>query len=130
MVTSGFHIVGVIWDGPMGRKHDMSTGKDILEKKIAKKLKESPDSARDIGAVVAVELTGEGGGRWVLDCTKNPASVKKDGTTPAAATITMSEQHLVDLSAGNLNAVTAFMFGKIKVNGDLSLATKLGKVLS
>ena len=106
------------------------TGKDIIEKKIAKRLKEHPERATAIGTKVAVVLTGEDGGRWILDCSKLPASVKKDAKSKADTTITMSGENLVKISEGSLNAVSAFMFGKLKVHGDLNIAVKLGKILS
>lgn len=107
-----------------------TTGREVIEKKITKKLKDNPDSAKDIGQKVAVVLTGDDGGRWVLDCSKDPAIVAEDADADVATTITMSGENLVKLSNGELNAVTAFMFGKIKVDGDLALATKLGSILS
>ena len=106
------------------------TGREIVEKKVAKRLKENPESAKDIGAKVAIELTGEDGGRWIIDCTKNPVQIKEDGNSKAEATIIMSGESLVKLTDGKINAVSAFMFGKIKVDGDLGLAVKLGKILS
>jgi len=106
------------------------SGRDIIEKKVANRLKKNPDEAAEIGEKVAVELTGEGGGRWVLDCSKNPATVKEDNVTEVKTTIRMSGDDLMKISKGELNGVTAFMFGKIKIEGDLNLAIKLGKVLS
>ncbi len=108
----------------------MTTGREIIEKKIAKRLKDHPERAKDIGTKVAIELTGDENGRWILDCSKQPATVEKDAKTKATTTITMSGENLVKLSQGELNAVTAFMFGKIKVDGDLATATKLGKILT
>jgi hypothetical protein len=46
------------------------TGRDVIEKKIADKLKNDPEQAESIGEKVAVVLTGHDGGRWVLDCTR------------------------------------------------------------
>ena len=39
--------------------------------------------------------------------------------------ITMSDEDLVDLFRGNLNAMSAFMMGRIKVEGDMMLAQRL-----
>ncbi len=107
-----------------------TTGREIMEQKITKRIADDPEGAKDIGVKVAVELTGENGGRWILDCSKNPATVREDDREPAHTTISMAGESLVKLSEGKLNAVSAFMFGKIKVDGDLAVATKLGKILS
>ena len=43
-------------------------------------------------------------------------------------TITMKTQDYIDLSTGKLNGQMAFMTGKIKIKGDLSLAMKMPKI--
>jgi putative sterol carrier protein len=48
---------------------------------------------------------------------------------PVDATITQSYETAAALSKGELNAVTAFMTGKIKVEGDMSVAMALSQVL-
>lgn len=108
----------------------MTNGCEIIETMIAQRLKNNPEIVRDIDAKVAIELTGKKGGRWIIDCTKQPATVKKSVATKAATTIIISEENLVKLSHGELNAITAFMFGKIKIDGDMAIATKLGKILT
>lgn len=40
-------------------------------------------------------------------------------------TLKMEDDDLVDLLTGNLNGMTAFMTGKLQVDGDLMLAQKL-----
>lgn len=47
----------------------------------------------------------------------------------ADCTITISEENLADLLAGELNPTMAFMSGKIKVAGDMSVAMKLGSIV-
>ncbi|MCA1244700.1 SCP2 sterol-binding domain-containing protein [Stappia stellulata] len=47
----------------------------------------------------------------------------------ADCTIRISEDNLESLLAGELNPTTAFMTGKIKVDGDMSVAMKLGSIV-
>ena len=47
----------------------------------------------------------------------------------ADCTVKISEGDLADLIAGELNPTTAFMSGKIKVEGDMSVAMKLGSIV-
>ena len=47
----------------------------------------------------------------------------------ADCTISISQDDLADLLAGNLNPTTAFMTGKIKVTGDMGVAMKLGGIV-
>ncbi len=106
------------------------TPKEIIEVKIAKRLKERPEDAKGIGVPVAINLTGEGAGRWVIDCSKDPAEVRLDAKSPAQMTITMDGADLVKMVGGELNPQMAFLAGKVKVEGNLGLAIKLGQLLT
>lgn len=48
---------------------------------------------------------------------------------PADCTIKMSLPNLAKLVQGNLNPMTAFAMGKLKVSGDMSVALKLNQLL-
>lgn len=47
----------------------------------------------------------------------------------ADCTITISKDNFIALTAGELNPTMAFMSGKIKVAGDMSIAMQLSQVL-
>ncbi|PIU58280.1 MAG: SCP-2 sterol transfer family protein [Deltaproteobacteria bacterium CG07_land_8_20_14_0_80_38_7] len=102
----------------------------VVMNKITEKVKNKPEILADVNAVIAVNLTGESGGRWVIDCNKKPAEVKLDETMKADMTLTMDAQDMVKMSEGELNPQMAFLSGKIKIDGSMSLAMKLGKLLS
>lgn len=56
--------------------------------------------------------------------------VAADGTvnnadTEADCTITVDVDDLTDMISGNLSAMSAFMFGKLKISGDMGVAMKL-----
>lgn len=53
------------------------------------------------------------------------------GTTdaPTDCTISLSLDNLEDLLSGELNPTMAFMTGKIKVDGDMSVAMALSKLI-
>ncbi|WP_417667949.1 SCP2 sterol-binding domain-containing protein [Roseibium sp.] len=47
----------------------------------------------------------------------------------ADCTITMTPEDLSEMLAGDLNPTAAFMGGKLKVDGDMSVAMKLGSIV-
>jgi len=106
------------------------TAKEIIEKKIAKKLHENPQKAKEINAIIAIELSGDEKGRWVIDCTENPPKIYQDEKAPAQMTIKMKGGDFVKLANGEINPQMAFLTGKIKIDGDLGLAMKLGSLLT
>lgn len=48
---------------------------------------------------------------------------------PSDCTIRISQPNLAKLVQGQLNPMTAFAMGKLKVSGDMSIALKLGQLL-
>ena len=90
------------------------------------------DKASKINASYLFDIGGEGGGKWSVDLTK-PSDWVTTGTdtTQAQCTITVSKgEDWVALATGKMNPTMAFMQGKIKVKGDMSLALKLQSLLS
>lgn len=70
---------------------------------------------------------GPGGteGKWIVDAKNGSGAVIRNGTGKADVTITMSDNDLVDLMEGKLNAQKAFFQGKLKIKGNMGLAMKL-----
>ncbi len=102
----------------------------IFTEKIAVKVVKEPGKAKSIGVKVNFDIVGSQGGKWLLDCSREPAVVSKGEAADARITITMADGDFVKLGNGELRAEMAFMTGKLKVKGDMSLAIKLGQILS
>ncbi|MGH8457077.1 MAG: SCP2 sterol-binding domain-containing protein [Stenotrophobium sp.] len=59
---------------------------------------------------------------------KGGACSVTEGSAPSSdVTITMEDDDLVSLMKGELNGMTAFMTGKLQVDGDLMLAQRMGE---
>lgn len=102
---------------------------EIFEDKIATRLKENPDVAEKIKSSYQFDLTGDGGGKWAVDLTEGSGAVTAGELEEPAVTITMEATDFVDLVEGRLNGQMAFMQGKLKLKGDMSLALKLQQIL-
>jgi len=105
------------------------TVKEIFETRIPDGIKEDPAKAKSINAIYQFNVSGEGGGNWYVDLKSDPPGVKEGTSDAAQCTITVGDADFVDIVTGKLNAQMAFMSGKIKIAGDMSLAMKLGSVL-
>ena len=90
------------------------------------------EKAQKINASFLFDIGGDAGEQWFVDLTKQSDWIKKaDQNTAAQCTITVSKpEDWVALAAGKMNPTMAFMQGKIKVKGDMSLALKLQSLLS
>jgi acyl-CoA dehydrogenase len=85
------------------------------------------EKAKKINASFLFDIAGE---KWLVDLTKDTNWIEKtDGD--AQCTITVKDPNdWVSLATGKLNPTMAFMQGKIRVKGDMSLALKLQSLLS
>ncbi|SHH69143.1 SCP2 sterol-binding domain-containing protein [Cognatishimia maritima] len=67
----------------------------------------------------------EGEGALIIDADGVRASDDE-----ADVTLTADADLFQDILAGDVNPTTAFMSGKLKVDGDMGMAMKLGQILS
>lgn len=81
--------------------------------------------AEGVNAVVQWLLGGDDGGEWYLTIADGACQVAEGRATEPKVTITMDADDYVDLTTGRLDAIKAFMTGKIRLSGDFALATRL-----
>ena len=81
--------------------------------------------AQGINSSYLFDVTGAG--VWKVDVQDSGVKVT-EGAADATTTITIDEGDFDRLVAGELNPMTAFMTGKLKVKGDMGAAMKLQKL--
>ncbi|XP_045906920.1 sterol carrier protein 2 [Micropterus dolomieu] len=89
---------------------------------------EGEQLVKKIGGVFAFKVKDGPEGKeatWVVDVKNGKGSVTNDQGKKADCTLSMSDDDLLDLMTGKLNAQTAFFKGKLKVTGNVGMALKL-----
>lgn len=89
-----------------------------------------PSRLQGMNGVVLFDLSGEGGGKWTLTFSGGTVKVEEGQTTPPNVTLSMSASDFIAMANGQLNPVSAFMQGKIRVTGDMSMAMRLQSILT
>ena len=92
---------------------------------MASHIEATPGMASSINALFQFHILGEPGGAWVVDLKNGDGSVQPGTVDGADCTITMDDADFVALASGKLNPMAGFAQGKIKVQGNVMLATKL-----
>jgi putative sterol carrier protein len=93
---------------------------------LTQKIRERVGDDSGLGATIKFALGDEG--VIFVDGASSPNSVSNDDNE-AQCTIVMSMDDFGELLSGELDPTTAFMMGKLKVEGDMSIAMKLSSVL-
>ena len=83
------------------------------------------EKAAGLKAVYQWDITGDGGGKWNADINDGSITVSEGEHASPSITITVAAQDWLDILNGKLDGQMAFMSGKLKVKGDMSLAMKL-----
>ncbi|XP_070707207.1 hydroxysteroid dehydrogenase-like protein 2 isoform X2 [Pempheris klunzingeri] len=89
------------------------------------------DVVKSTQGVYRFDLSGEHGGVWFLDLKSGAGSAGK-GEPPAKADVvmTMDSSDFSKMFAGELKPTLAFMSGKLRIKGDMTLAIKLEKLMN
>jgi putative sterol carrier protein len=86
-----------------------------------------PDKAAGVNAVIQYDITGEGGGAWHAVIADGTCAVNEGTHDAPKMTLSIDAQNWIDMITGKLDGQQAFMTGKLKIKGDMSLAMKMGK---
>ncbi|EYF08740.1 peroxisomal multifunctional enzyme type 2 [Chondromyces apiculatus] len=81
--------------------------------------------AKDINAIVQLKLTSPDQA-WVLDFAEGRAELRPGEAKDAAATLTLAGEELVALVRGESPLSSLFQRGKVRVDGDVRVAKRLG----
>jgi len=101
----------------------VGTPKQFFEETLPNKF--DPHKAAGIDAVIQMNITGPGGGQWII-AVRNQKMDVREGVHPAPAlAVKIADSDFLALVNGKLNAVAAFMAGKIEFKGSMSLGLKL-----
>ncbi len=84
-----------------------------------------PEKAVGVNATIQYNLTGDGGSTWASKIGDGVCTIEEGEAESPTMTITMDANDYVEMMSGRLDGMQAFMMGKIKVTGDIMLASRL-----
>src|ERR1051326_6817061 len=87
--------------------------------------RELPEEAGNLQVTIQFDLSGEGGGQWYVTVANRRGTVAQGGTPNPNVTFSSSVNDYLAIINGDLNPVSAFMQGKVRVQGDMALVMKM-----
>jgi putative sterol carrier protein len=104
------------------------TTKEIFDE-MKKRMDGNPAKLAGIKGVFQFDISGADPGIYSVAIADGKAIVSEGTSAQADITITMASNDFSDMVEGRLDAIGAFMGGKLKVKGDTMLAMQLQSLL-
>ena len=82
-------------------------------------------AAAGLDAVFQYEITGEGGGNWMVIIKEGTCEIKEGTHESPTTTLSMSAETWLAIVNKQLNGMQAFMSGQLKATGDIMLASRI-----
>ncbi|XP_076166773.1 hydroxysteroid dehydrogenase like 2 [Ptiloglossa arizonensis] len=90
----------------------------------------SDELVNKTGAIFQFNVNGDKAGTWYVDLKNGKGSTGKgEPNQPPDATLTMDSQNFFAMFSGKLKPASAFMMGKLRIQGNLQKAMKLEKLM-
>jgi putative sterol carrier protein len=102
---------------------EVKTAKEFFEKVLPAKF--NPDRAKGFEAVAQANIVGANGGDWIIRVRNQRMEIEQGVAASPAITLKMRDTDFLDLVNGRLDAVKAFMTGKLEFNGSIAIGLKL-----
>lgn len=87
-----------------------------------------PAAAQGFDMVFQFHITGEQAGDWNVTIQDGTCTVAEGVHDSPGCTMTMADQDWLAMVSGQLNGAAAFMSGKLKIEGDIMAAQRLGSL--
>ena len=85
----------------------------------------NPAAAAGMNKTFQWNITGDEAGVWAFKITNGQGEVIPGGVEKPDVTFTISDKDWLAITEGKLDAMNAFMTGKLKIAGDMMLAMKV-----
>ncbi len=84
-----------------------------------------PEKAAGVDATIQLKLTGSQPGEWFFTIKDNQCTFNPGMANAARLTVSADSENFIKIFTGQLDGMQAFMQGKIRLAGEMSLALKL-----
>jgi WS/DGAT/MGAT family acyltransferase len=97
--------------------------------KLKKAAKAQPELTEKVEGVYHFKITGAAEADWRVDFNKQPASIRRGTVAEPTAIFTMDNQHFELVANGLLDLPTAFIQGRMQVDGERSAVLEIGNLV-
>ena len=88
------------------------------------------EKLKGMNATILFDIKGTQGGLWGVNVDDGKVSIEEGGVESPDVTVEATSDDLIALIKGKLNPMAAFMQGRLKVKGDMSIAMQMQRLFS
>ena len=88
----------------------------------------NPTAAAGLNKTIQWNISGEEAGKWAVKIANQTCEVISGGIEKPDLTLSMGDKDWLAITEGKLDAMNAFMTGKVKATGDISLAMRINNI--
>ncbi len=88
----------------------------------------SPAAARDLRAEIQFDISGEGGGRWVISIAEGRCQVRRGEAISPSLTIESSGEVWVKIARGEIDRPKALMQNLYRIKGDVNILARMPQI--
>jgi len=85
----------------------------------------NPSAAAGLNKTFQFNISGEEAGKWALKVANQTCELIRGGVEKPDITMSLLDKDWLAIADGKMDAMNAFMTGKVKVSGDMMLAMRL-----
>ena len=85
----------------------------------------NPSAAAGLNKTFQFNISGDEAGKWALKVANQTCELIRGGVEKPDITMSLLDKDWLSIADGKLDAMNAFMTGKVKVSGDMMLAMRL-----
>lgn len=85
----------------------------------------NPSAAAGLNKTFQFNISGDEAGKWALKVANQTCELIRGGVEKPDITMSLLDKDWLAIAEGKLDAMNAFMTGKVKVSGDMMLAMRL-----
>lgn len=85
----------------------------------------NPDAAQGMDAVIQYDLSGEGAAQYHAKIKDGTCTISEGTHESPTMTLKMAAPDFIDMIQGKLDGMSAFMSGKLRIEGDMGIAMKM-----
>lgn len=98
---------------------------EFFEGRVANALLRHPDKAREVNAIYCFKIGGDDGGVWTVNLASDPPICETGESEEAGCIVEVAHEDFKAMLSDPQAGMQLFFQDRLKISGDLNLATKL-----